>query len=282
MSCDLALSVARGREHPEETLRPAGEGRECDPKAKERAMAIANYSVLTGKPTAGKVVTGASRHYQITVASASRAGTPAETFTVAVNIESVDGSEVLYAIEQSFTPPDAAGLASLATGVTALQSEPGGLALDYVREEVAGKLMITRAAMTPLPKAVSGAVQGAADEAREVASRALENAVVALLDAAIAAGDAVVYAFGSAYADGGVVDGIHDIHMNQGNPVSGGGKSSGGGHGGDNGVWQDGALFLEMGGMWTAVFLAFQTESWVTDAAGDPAATVHRHHAMEG
>ena len=235
-------------------------------------MPIASYSVLTGKPTAGKVVTGASRHYQITVEAAGK------TFTVAVNIESVDGSEVLYAIEQSFTPPDATGLSGLAAGVTALESEPGGLALDYVREEIAGRPMITRAAMTLLPKAVRGVVQGAAQEAEEVASRALENAVVALLDAAIAAEDATVYAFGSAYADGGVVDGIHDIHMNQGNPVSG----QGAGHGGDNGVWQDGALFLEMGGMWTAVFLAFQTESWVTDAGGNPAAAVHRHHGVGG
>lgn len=224
-------------------------------------MAIANYSVLKGVPTAGKVVTGASRHYQITIDAAA-----AGTFTVAVNIESVDGSEVLYAIEQSFTPPDAAGLDALAAGVTGLSSMAGGLALDYVREQIAGKPMITRAAMTLLPEAVHGAVRGAAEEREMMASRALENAVVALLDAAIAAGDATVCAFGSAFADSGAIDGIHDIHMNQGNPVNN--------HGDDNGVWQDGALFLEMGGVWTAVFLAFQTESWVTDAMGDPAGAV--------
>lgn len=232
-------------------------------------MPIASYSVLKGSPSAGKVVTGASRHYQITI----NAGT-ATPFTVAVNIESVDGSEVLYAIEQSFTPPDTAGLETLAAGVTGLSSTAGGLALDYVREQIAGQPMITRAAMTLLPKAVRkatpgavpGAVPGAADDREMAASRALENAVVALLNAAIAAGDATVYAFGSAYADSGTVDGIHDIHMNQGNPTNN--------HGDDNGVWQDGALFLEMGGMWTAVFLAFQTESWVTDAMGDPAGAV--------
>ena len=229
-------------------------------------MPIASYSVLIGAPTAGKVVTGASRHYQITVNAGTSAGGAAATATVAVNIESVDGSEVLYAIEQSFTPPDAAGLRALADGVTGLPSAAGGLALDYVREQIAGKPMITRAAMTLLPKAVRGAAHSAAEKQEEMASRALENAVVALLDAAIAAGDATVYAFGSAYADSGTVDGIHDIHMNQGNPVTN--------HGGDNGVWQDGALFLEMGGLWTAVFLAFQTESWVTDAMGDPAGAV--------
>ncbi len=222
-------------------------------------MAIASYSVLKGVPTAGKVVTGASRHYQITVSGAG-------TFTVAVNIQSVDGSEVLYAIEQSFTPPDAAALGALAAGVTGLSSAAGGLALDYVREQIGGKPMITRAAMLLLPKAIRGTAHGAAEEREIVASRALENAVVALLDAAIATGDATVYAFGSAFADSGVVDGIHDIHMNQGNPVTN--------HGADNGVWQDGALFLEMGGVWTAVFLAFQTESWTTDAMGNPSGAV--------
>ncbi len=231
-------------------------------------MPIASYSVLKGRPTAGKVVTGASRHYQITVA----AGTG--TFTVAVNIQSVDGSEVLYAIEQSFTAPDEAGLTALPEGMTKLKSAPGGLALDYVRSMVAGKPMITRAQMTLLPKALTGPAHSAAAEAQDVASRAMENAVVALLDAAIAGGATTVYAFGSAFSDNGVVDGIHDIHMNQGNPKTN--------HGGDNGVWQDGTLFLEEAGVWTAVFVAFQTESWVTDAAGNPAATVHRHHMLEG
>ena len=95
-------------------------------------MPIANYSVLAGRPTAGKVVTGASAHYQITMQAA---GGP---FTVAVNIQSVDGSEVLYAIEEGFTPPDLAGLMALPMGMTKLQSEAGGLALDYVRSTVGG------------------------------------------------------------------------------------------------------------------------------------------------
>jgi len=93
---------------------------------------------------------------------------------------------------------------------------------------------------------------------------ALQNAVVTLLNMTIADKDGTIYAFGSAYADSGRVDGIHDIHMNQGNPVNN--------HGGDNGVWQDGALLIHLPskGTWTAVFLAFQTESWTTDSAGNP------------
>ena len=86
-------------------------------------MPIANYSVLAGRPTAGKVVSGASAHFQITMQAK---GGP---FTVAVNIQSVDGSEVLYAIEEGFTPPDLAALLALPMGMTKLQSAAGGLAL---------------------------------------------------------------------------------------------------------------------------------------------------------
>ena len=202
-------------------------------------MPITNYSVLVGDPVSGRVVDGRSPHFQITMQAE---GGP---FTVAVNIESVDGSEVLYAIKQGFTPPDPEALLALPMGMHALMSAPGGLALDYVRERIAGEPMITREEMQLLPK--PGAGSGAS---------ALQEAVVDLLHQTIADNDGVIYAFGSAYADGGQVDGIHDIHMNQGNPPHN--------HASDNGAWQDGALLIHLPAQntWTAVFLAFQTESW--------------------
>jgi uncharacterized protein YukJ len=221
-------------------------------------MPITSYSVLAGDPVSGKVVSGSSTHYQITM------NAPGGPFTVAVNIQSVDGSEVLYAIEEDFTLPDEADLLSLPMGMTPLKSEPGGLALDFVRSQVNGAPMITKGQMTLLPQMV----QKGSEEERMLArarSSALQNAVVTLLNMTIADKDGVIYAFGSAYADNGKVDGIHDIHMNQGNPVKGG-------HSGDNGIWQDGALLIHLPskGTWTAVFIAFQTESWNTDASGNP------------
>ena len=223
-------------------------------------MPIANYSVLAGRPTAGKVVSGASAHYQITMQAT---GGP---FTVAVNIQSVDGSEVLYAIVEDFTPPDLAALTALPMGMTALKSEAGGLALDYVRSTVSAVPMITKAQMTLLPE-LKPKTKGVSAEEQMIQmarAKALENAVVTLLNMTIADKDGVIYAFGSAFSDKGKVDGIHDIHMNQGNPKNN--------HGGDNGVWQDGALLIHLPAKatWTAVFIAFQTESWTTDSAGDP------------
>jgi len=186
-------------------------------------------------------------------------------FTVAVNIQSEDGSEVLYDIVENFTPPDEAGLLALPMGMTKLESVAGGLALDYVRSTVNGAPMITREQMTLLPKLRS---KGLSEEDRMMSrarSSALQNAVVTLLNMTVADKEGTIYAFGSSYADKGSVDGIHDIHMNQGNPKNN--------HGGDNGVWQDGALLIHLPskGTWTAVFIAFQTESWSTNEAGDPA-----------
>jgi uncharacterized protein YukJ len=174
-------------------------------------------------------------------------------FTVAVNIESTDGSEVLYAILDNFQPPDPAGLLALSSGMHALPSTPGGLALDFVREQVNGKPMITLAQMTLLPES-----KGVRHHATP-----LENAVDTLLNQTIADGG-TIFAFGSAYADSGEVDGIHDIHMNQGNPI--------GSYSKDNGIWQDGAIFIYSPSTqtWTAIFIAFQTESWNTDNSGNP------------
>jgi uncharacterized protein YukJ len=221
-------------------------------------MPITHYSVLAGKPTSGKVVTGSSTHYQMTIQAN---GGP---FTVAVNIQSVDGSEVLYAIEENFTPPDPAALQALPTGMTALTSAPGGLALDFVREQINGAPMITKAQMTLLPQLRS---RGLSEEERMLSrarASALQNAVVTLLNMTVTDKDGMIYAFGSAYADSGKVDGIHDIHMNQGNPANN--------HGSDNGIWQDGALFIHLPAKntWTAIFIAFQTESWNTDDSGNP------------
>lgn len=213
-------------------------------------MPIRNYSVVKGKPTGGKVQfdrNGSNPHYLIGL----KAG--GQTFQAAVNIESEDGSEVLYLIDRSFTPPNPGELASLPAGRTVLDSVAGGLALDYVRSRVNNAFMVDRSSMSLLP--VSQAAQDSD----------LHNAVIDLLDQAVADGDGTIYAFGSFYQDRGLAGGIHDIHMNQGNPANN--------HGADNGVWQDGAVFINLPSknQWMAIFIAFQSQAWHTDNHGDPA-----------
>jgi uncharacterized protein YukJ len=205
-------------------------------------MPIYKYSVLKGDPQSGGLSPDAHPHYLISV---NAAGT---TYQIAVNIESTDGSQVLYFINENYTPPDAGLLDGLAVGMTPLTAQRNP-AVDYVRSVTNGQPIVMQAQMQLLP------LPG------QTNSSNLQNAVIQFLNQAIADANGTIYAFGSQYTDG---TGIHDIHMNQGNPPGSFEK--------DNGIWQDGMLVFELpaSGTWAAIFIAFQTESWSTDDNGNP------------
>ena len=208
-------------------------------------MPVYKYSVLKGDPQSGRVAGPADKppHYHIEVLAGG------VRYQVAVNIESANGSEVLYLINDAYTPPDTSALTTLPPGMTQLAGVDGNPAVDYVRSRAGGRPIVTRSAMTLLP------LPGGAGSGN------LQNAVIDFLNRAVADQNGTIYAFGSQYTDG---TGIHDIHMNQGNPVN---------YARDNGVWQDGMLVFHMPGsnQWAAVFIAFQSESWSTDGNGEPA-----------
>ncbi|HSY71853.1 MAG TPA: YukJ family protein [Alloacidobacterium sp.] len=205
-------------------------------------MPIYKYSVLKGDPQSGGLSPDAHPHYLISV---NAAGT---TYQIAVNIESTDDSQVLYFINENYTPPDAGLLDGLAVGMTPLTAQRNP-AVDYVRSVTNGQPIVMQAQMQLLP------LPG------QTNSSNLQNAVIQFLNQAIADANGTIYAFGSQYTDG---TGIHDIHMNQGNPPGSFEK--------DNGIWQDGMLVFELpaSGTWAAIFIAFQTESWSTDDNGNP------------
>jgi uncharacterized protein YukJ len=212
-------------------------------------LPIANYSVLKGDPQSGQVVFGAggkTAHYRIHLNVQSGSA------EADVNIQSSDGSEVLYVVYGPFTPPNPGALGDLPFGITPLDAVSGTLALDYVREMVGSEMMVNRADMSLLPEPT----QNPQDQ--------LKNAVISLLNEAVKDPDGAIYAFGSSFSDSDGVTGVHNIHMNQGNPP--------GQFESDNGVWQDGAVFVALpaSNAWKAIFIAFQTESWQTDSQGDP------------
>ncbi len=192
-------------------------------------------------------VSGQDPHYRFSL----NAGGNNSEIEVDVNVESQDGSEILYLIAQSFTPPNEAALEALPPGLTPLASGSfTDLQLDFVRGGVNGQPLFDRSLMQKLHIGSSGGP--------------LHDAVAELLNRALADAKGTVYAFGSSYADSGGQMGIHNIHMNQGNPAGAFEK--------DNGTWQDGAIFIEFPGQqeWSAIFIAFQTQSWNTDDNGNP------------
>ena len=110
--------------------------------------------------------------------------------------------------------------------------------------------------MRPLPPDVSGPDNDLADWLDHYTERAMAD------------DQATLYAFGERWGpEANVPDkifgfrpgnGVHDIHMNQGN--SGRFRE-------DDGVWQDGGLLFRFPGedRWVAIFLAFQSQAWHTD-----------------
>ncbi len=207
-------------------------------------MPIPKYAVLVGRAVDRKFATTKSNHYQIKIAAAG------QSYRIAVNVQSADGSEVLYAMRDNFTHPNLAALAALGDGHHPLPSTPDGLAIDFVRSE-----HLTPADFVPLPATTPG------DD------NDLNDRVDGFVGRAISQKDARVYAFGSSFLDPGQKDqyfnfkpaqGIHDVHMNQGN---------GGEFAKDDGVFQDGALLFHFPSenRWVALFLAFQSQSFQTD-----------------
>ncbi|MGH3669751.1 MAG: DUF2278 family protein [Pseudonocardiaceae bacterium] len=210
-------------------------------------MPLAGYGVLAGRVLDHRAESGLDTpHFQIRV----RGGDT--EFRVAVNVLSQQSpSELLYLADEAFAHPQVQTLPDLPDGFTTLPARAGGLALDYIRGN-----LFDRQSMRPLPASAPGPDNDLADKLDHYVARAATDSKARL------------YVFGQRWGpEPGLPDkvfgfspgnGVHDIHMNQGNT----------GHfRGDDGVWQDGGLLLHYPStdQWVAIFLAFQSQSWHTD-----------------
>ncbi|MFN8678013.1 MAG: YukJ family protein [Thermomicrobiales bacterium] len=165
-------------------------------------------------------------------------------------------ADLLYLSNDNFQHPLLDQLIVLSDGIYVIPSGPGGLAIDYQR----GHLFNPRD-MRRIPASRPGAHNDLSDELLSRVTRAINDP------------GARVYAWGTRWGpEQNSIDhifhftpgnGIHDIHMNQGNTDE---------HRHDNGAWSDGAIMFstDAGRQWCAVFLAFQTQSWETDEDGHP------------
>jgi uncharacterized protein YukJ len=210
-------------------------------------MPLTGYGVLAGQVVDSRAEGGAdSPHFQIKV----RGG--GTDFRVAVNVLSQQSPpELLFVADEAFSHPLVQTLPDLPDGFTAVPGQAGGVALDFIRGN-----LFDRQAMRTLPATKPGPDNDLADKLGHYVSRAVADPA------------ARVYAFGQRWGpEAGVPDkifgfspgnGVHDVHMNQGNS---------GRFRGDDGVWQDGGLLLHYPGQdqWVAIFLAFQSQAWHTD-----------------
>jgi uncharacterized protein YukJ len=214
-------------------------------------MPLKRYGVLKGT-VIGHLRDADDDHYQILI----RAGNVSHR--IAVNVKSAAPnapSTLLFQTTTTLPPALKKQLHKLEPGYQKLPSQSGGLAQDYVRGGIAKPKT-----MKPVPPDAPGKDNDLKDK--------LETAMIR----AMAEAKTMVYAFGEKWGpETGKRDkyfhfmpgnGIHDIHMNQGNS---------GRWAADNGTFQDGAIVIEYpGDNWRAFFFAFQSQTFKTDDKGNP------------
>ncbi|MGP3927000.1 DUF2278 family protein [Streptomyces sp. 8N616] len=211
-------------------------------------MPLDSYGVLACRAI-GRRREGAADtpHYQIHLTDS--AGT---AYRAAINVQSQQApSELLFIADGDFRHPVTQLLPPAASGWTPLPSQPGTASLDFIR----GNLFVPTS-MRPLPPDLPGVDNDLADLLDHYVGRAIADPMVA------------VYVFGQRWGPESARrdkifgflpgNGVHDVHMNQGNT---------GRFRADDGVWQDGGLLLHLPAesRWVAVFLAFQSQAWHTD-----------------
>ena len=167
-------------------------------------MPLKNYSVLKGAAIDRRLGTGQTPHYQIRVVDDT------QDYRIAVNVMSaLEPSTLEFLVDTDFRHPITQDLAALPKGLRRVESKPGGLALDFIR----GNLLDPRD-MRLLPNEVPGP------------DNDLNEQIDHFVQRAMAAEEAFVYAFGETWGPEDTKDkyfgfkpgqGIHDIHMNQGN-----------------------------------------------------------------
>lgn len=209
-------------------------------------MPIHPYGLLKCKAHDRRLGTNENPHYQVHAIANN------EHFRIAINVKSqLSPSELLYCTIEHFQHVTTAELSAMPFGFSPLASKPDGQALDYIRSN-----LFDRRNMLPLAFNIPGRDNDLNEKLDFYIRRAMET------------DDAVMYAFGERWGpEQGKADkifgfeignGIHDIHMNQGNS---------GTFTKDDGVYQDGGLLIHFPSedRWIAVFLAFQSQSWHTD-----------------
>ena len=210
-------------------------------------MGLERYGVLRGRVVASRREDDRdSPHYQVQV---SATGTD---YRIAVNVLSqLRPSELLFLIDENFRHPLTQKLDALAEDFTFLAKRPDSGSLDFIRGN-----LFNRLDMRPLPPSLPGDDNDLSDRLAHYVDRAAREP------------EAIIYAFGERWGpEPGKRDkifgfepgnGVHDIHMNQGNHPD---------FQRDDGVWQDGGLILRFPAtdQWVAIFLAFQSQAWHTD-----------------
>ena len=222
-------------------------------------MPLRNFGVLKGKVVGKDYDKDDRPHLHLLLEAAGEKFDASVNVKSSVNFSTVDRpgvpkNQVLFLISDPYTHPLLEKIADLDEGFHEVESKPNGISVDYIRGN-----FFDPANMQPLVHDRPGEDNDLFDKIGLYVNRAMNHP------------DCDLYVFGEPWPKndrpnrifGFTPDqGIHDVHMNQGNDPN---------HTRDDGVWQDGCMFFRFGESWVGIFLAFQSQCWHTDDASGSA-----------
>lgn len=207
---------------------------------------LPSYGVLIGTYSSTGQHQGQWLHEMI---YANAAGT---RYEAAVDVNEPSGI-FQYMIINSMDPKLFANVSSLADGWHHLDSTPTSGAIDYIRSPFVQQAEGCLAAMLGFLRLFGSSQPLWNDVTGDEAGNAL---------GALVTGAKRLYIFGAPYVTTNP-PGVHDVHMNQGDPP--------GPHQHDDGIWQDGCVIVEKAdGKLAGYFGKFATQSLSTDSNGLP------------
>jgi len=211
--------------------------------------------------------------------------TPAGQYQSALDVDTPSGVGVSYRLSHHLSPTAFGAVAALPDGFHALASSSTSGAIDYLRSGVFQdpSWLPPHPSWPRLPEPFDGAGEAARNAALSAYERlgmglARISGLPAFLqirpwvrstgDNALSAlesqlpGCTRVFIFGAPFTTG---LGVHDVHMNQGDPVGSQWYAS-------DGIWQDGCVLVEQAGQTLFAWqVRFNSQSMMTDGAGHPA-----------
>jgi hypothetical protein len=197
-----------------------------------------------------------------------RINTPAGQYESALDVDTPTGIGVSYRLVTDLTTASIPTLAALGDGFTPLAATPTSGALDYARSPILRdgwvvsrlrrwltmrRWRFVRRWRLPLRWRSFPWVSSDGNNALDVLEQRLAHATR-------------IYLLGEPFTTG---LGIHNVHLNQGDPP--------GPHQAENGIWQDGAVIVQLadGGV-TIWQVKFNTQSLITNDHGLPVASAPR------
>lgn len=196
-----------------------------------------------------------SPHYQILMI-----GEENIKYRIAVNSKSIEEQpELLYLVDEKFNASVITILPKMNNGYTPINENNREIALDYIRSQ-----LFDPTRMKILPSDFPGKDNDLHDLYNKYIQKAIDE-------------KSTIYIYGSKFGPENKKDkvfhfkptnGMHNIHMNQGNEDKPNGEKD---HAEDNGICHDGGILIQYkDNHWVAIFLAFQSQSWCTDNHGYP------------